>query len=532
MKLNLQRIASFVCTLRALAASVSFGGQWMHLVLLVLGGALTLPAGVVSGVALEWASGKPLSRTIVHLQPVPGSGRQLQPLQTRSGRSGQFQFVSVPDGLYLLETQREGFLPAAYGQRRPTSYGTPIMVSKDSALFAELRLHRMGSLTGTVQDENNVGMPRVNVVAYRAQLPLRIAGRGIADDRGIYRISGLSLGKYWVRTVPYTLDDGTGLLPVFGPEAREPRDAQAHEVRFDNDTTDANVRPEPGSLSTLSGVVACDRGPGTPVVVTLSSEFSRQTTQGTCAGAYTFGGLAPAMYEVFANYVDGAGSGFAERFIGQNTQMPMQIVSTDTVNFSVRNAMTRAPLRIPVSLLGRRDDLSGAEPEREVPLQMARLSAGYWEFMATVGAGYYVSSIRSESNEINRSRRPARPFEWFGVYLEPFRSGDRININVSDRAAQLSGVVRQEGKPVPGIPVFLWPIKDEIRRMLGGPRQMLADFEGRFHFTGLPPGDYRLLATMDIREMNGDVAEESRAKFIQLSESQTAEAELAVWLAP
>ena len=232
----------------------------MRFVLLGLGLGIVLPAGVIQGVALEWASGKPLSRTIIHLQPVPASGKQLKPLQARAGRSGQFQFLSVPDGLYLLETQREGFLPAAYGQRRPTSYGTPIAVSRDSALFAELRLHRMGAITGTVLDENSVGLPRVNVVAYRAQLPLRVAGRGVADDRGIYRISGLGLGKYWVRTMAHMLDDGTGLLPVFGPESREPRDAIVHEVRFDNDTTNANIRPEPGNLSSLSGVIACDRG--------------------------------------------------------------------------------------------------------------------------------------------------------------------------------------------------------------------------------------------------------------------------------
>lgn len=492
----------------------------MRLIPLGLVCALALPAGVIQGVALEWASGKPLSRTIVHLQPVPGSGKAIRPLQTRSGRSGQFQFVSVPDGLYLLETQREGFLPAAYGQRRPTSYGTPITVTKDLALFAELRIHRMGALTGTVLDENGVGLPRVNVVAYRAQLPLRVLGRGVADDRGIYRISGLGLGKYWVRTASHTLDDGTGLLPVFGPESREPRDAQIYDVRFDNDTTDANLRPDPGALSTLSGVIVCDRAPDSPVAVTLSSEFARLTTEGRCAGDYSFKGLAPAMYEVFAAYTDGSGYGFAERFIGQNTQMPMQVVSTNPVSIDVRSAATRAPLRIPVKLTGRRDDLSGAEPAREVPLPMARLSAGYWEFTAAVGPGHYITSIGSDYNDIRRTRRAARPFEWFPVLLEPARGGERIRINVSESAAQLSGVAMNEGKRVPGLPVFLWPVKDETRRMLGGPREVLTDIDGRYRFTGLPPGEYRVLASMDVREMSAEIAEEARAKVVQIGEGQ------------
>ena len=224
--------------------------------LLFLATALSLPAGVIQGVVLEWASGKPLSRTSVHLQPVAGSGVKLRNWQTRSGRSGEFSFPSVPDGLYILHTQREGFLSASYGQRRPTGHGHPITIAKDSALFAELRLHRMGAITGTVLDENGVGIPRVPVIAYRARLPLRIASESISDDRGVYRLTGLELGKYWVRSGTHRLDDGTGLLPQFGPESKEPRDAILHEVRFDNDTPDANIRPEPGLLYTLTANIA------------------------------------------------------------------------------------------------------------------------------------------------------------------------------------------------------------------------------------------------------------------------------------
>ncbi|MFN0102045.1 MAG: hypothetical protein ACKV2U_08140 [Bryobacteraceae bacterium] len=504
----------------------------MRLLVICLACALALPAGVIKGVVLDWASGKPLSRTIVHLQPVPGSGTQTRPVQTRSGRSGQFQFVPVPDGLYLLETQREGFLPAAFGQRRPTGYGTPITVTKDFALFAELRVHRMGAITGTVLDENGIGIPRVNVVAYRAQLPLRIAGRGVTDDRGIYRIAGLELGKHWVRTAAHTLDDGTGLLPMFGPESREPRDALVHEVRFDHDTTDANIRPEPGTLSTLSGAIVCDRSPGTPVVVTLSSEFMRQTTAAACDGGYSFGGLAPAVYEITVAYADGAGSGFAEVSISQNTKTPLQLVTTPPVEFEVRSAVNRGPLRVPVKLIGRRDDLSGSGQPQEIPLPRAGLAGGHWELSAIAGPGQYVKSIVTGGREVRRPWRANRPHEWFPAFVEPWHGGNRFSIFISERAARMGGVVTVEGKRAPGMPVFLWPVQEETRRMLGGTKQTLTDIEGRFQFSGLPPGAYRVLATMDIREVNGEIAEEARAKAVDLAEGQSSEVELQVWLAP
>lgn len=489
--------------------------------------AQTLPAGVIGGVVLDWASGKPLSRTVVTLTPVPGTNAKQQ--QVRSGRSGQFQFIRIPDGLYILQTQREGFLPAAHGQRRPTGHGTPITVSRDSSLFSELRLHRMGALTGTVLDENGIGIPGVQVVAYRARLPLRVAGHGQADDRGIFRIAGLELGKYWVRSASHRLDDGTGLLPMFGPEAREPRDAVAHEVRFDNDTVDANVRPEPGQLSVLSGLVACDRA-GAAVSLILSSEVLRRTVQTGCGAQYQFVDLPPAVYELYGAYTDGAGSGFFEISLSQNTQLPLQLTYTDPTYFEIQ-APNRQPLRTPVAIIARRDDLSGLEPPFELPTLRPPLPAGHFEFSATAGPNQYVVSIASMRGDARRPWRAIRPPEGFPVYIEP-RAPNRVRVVISDRAASLSGVVSESGKPAPGMPVFLWPVKEDTRRMLGPPRQLLSDKDGRFTFTGLPPGDYRVVSTMDAREPTAELMEESHAPTVTLAEGQSTQVELALWLAP
>jgi hypothetical protein len=492
---------------------------------------LPLAGGVIKGVALEWATGRPLSRTLVTLTPVPlPGGGQPVPLSTRTGRSGQFQFVSVPDGLYLLETQREGFLPAGHGQRRPTGYGTPIPVSKDTSLFTELRLHRMGALTGIVADENGVGVPRVNVLAYPVQLPLRVAGRAVTDDRGVYRISGLALGKYWVRTSAHGLEDGTGLVPVFGPESDEPRDAQIHEVRFDQDTIEANIRPRPGALSTLSGTIVCDRK--SPVILTLASEFFQQTVTAGCGETYNFINLAPGFYELTAVYPDGSGSGFAERQIASNSSLPIQVVSANPVSIEINTPGSRIPRRLPIRISGRRDTLSGSEPAREISLPSAMLAAGYWQFAAAVAPGQYVASIASGSGDIRRTRRAGRPSDWFPVYLEPLRGGEQIRIVVSERAAQLGGAVLQDGKAVAGMPVFLWPVKEETRRMLGGPRQVLSDVSGNYRFSGLPPGEYRLLASLDAREVDAELAEEAKAPAVLLTEGQAAGLDLTVWLAP
>lgn len=113
-------------------------------------------------------------------------------------------------------------------------------------------MRRMGAITGRVLDENGIGLSDADVLAYRAGLPLGIAGQAVSDDRGVYRIHGLDPGKYWVRAGPQTLEDGSGLLPAFGPEALESRDARVYHVAVDTETKDVDLRPPAGSLLRLS----------------------------------------------------------------------------------------------------------------------------------------------------------------------------------------------------------------------------------------------------------------------------------------
>ncbi len=493
----------------------------------MIAAALAVRAGVIRGVVLEQASGRPLARSIVRLQPVPRPGNTANPLQTRAGPSGAFEFPSVRDGLYLVIATRDYYFPAGYGQRRPNGQGTPVEVNKDSALFAELRMRRMGVVTGRVLDENDIGMTNVGVVAYRARFPLHAVGRGVSDDRGVYRIFDLEPGKYWVRTVPHTLDDGTGRLPTFGPESMETANAKMHEVRIDEEASYADLRPMPGRLFRLGGVVQCP--PGEVATLTLSSETEHKTTTTPCGAGYRFQGLPPATYEVFAQTPDGL-AGFSEISLEHDFDAAtISLGSMPEVTIEVRDASTRAVSRTPVTLFGHRQDLADLGADVEIKGPRTQLAPGHWIMRAVVGPNQYVESIGGGFGP--RARRPEHATDVFEVDIFGVRTN--LPIFVSETAGAMEGnVIGVDFKPAPGVPVFLWTATDAARRSIGGSRMLISDVNGHYSFTGLPPGDYRVLATFDTNAADEELLDLAKAPSTHLDTGQRLSADQSLWIAP
>src|ERR1019366_3999389 len=140
-------------------------------------------AAVIRGVVLDRSTGRPLARSLVTLRPVEGVGGK--PQSVRADRTGQFAF-SVSAGMYLLRASRDGFAPFQYGQKEWKSAGKPMSVEQDGSLYLDIRLRRYAAISGTVLDENEIGIPDQKAIAYPATQPLRITATATTDDRGIY----------------------------------------------------------------------------------------------------------------------------------------------------------------------------------------------------------------------------------------------------------------------------------------------------------------------------------------------------------
>ena len=487
----------------------------------------------MSGIVLEQLSGVPLARSRIRLDRVDTTGR-VQSSSVIAGRSGQFTFTNVPAGLYVLNAMREGYAAIAFGQRRPQGTAPPFQVDRDTNLFAELRLRRLGVLTGRVLDENRVGIRRVSVHAYSANPPFRSVGHGETDDRGVFRIFGLVDGKYRVRSEPFRHDDGLMVLATYAPETVSLREGAVYPTRLDTETTDIDISPLPGVLISIGGLVSC--APLTnmsgPVNITVSFDSGRREARVPCGGSYRFDNLPPGNFELFGADPEIKVATFQERNIQQTTfNAHLDLRPTPVPELYLRDEAARSTVRTRVTLTLRRVDLAGVAESRTVTMdEQARvpMAPGWWEVSGTMPAPYYLSGASPTYRQMEP--RPSAHPDWFEFLLTDRSSS--VGLRIANQSGNLAGKVMENQKPVAGIPVFLLPVTAETRRRAGGQRTIAATSDGEFRFEGLPPGDYRVLASFDYDDVDDEVMFAANALAIKVEAGATARTDLAPYLAP
>src|SRR5688572_24664600 len=189
---------------------------------------MTVPAppvfgtGVISGVVTDATTGLPIEGVLVQLsggRPVAGG----RPQQMTDGR-GRFLFTHLgPFGDYTVSAAKLGHLDGGY-KRSPGSTASPRITLRDGEWLpkADVQLWRTASITGTVMDDQ--GDPVVGVPV-RALVKVRVAGRvknaagpsTHTDDRGVYRLAGLSPGEYIIHVPSVQVT-----IPAADPTLRPP----------------------------------------------------------------------------------------------------------------------------------------------------------------------------------------------------------------------------------------------------------------------------------------------------------------------
>ena len=480
----------------------------MRLLLALAVAAIALQAAVIRGTVLENQTGRPVARAVVGLTPI--SGTPGKPLAVRTNSAGIFEFGQLSAGAYVIKASRRGFVPTEYGQKQWNSAGLPVTVAADDSPFLTIRLPRYGSITGTVVDENDVGLPEQDVVAYRFTQPPVLIARTTSDDRGVYRLSGLEPGIYLVRTAGKP-DDGFEYVPTFSKETLRVEEARSTQVYLDEEAKNMDVRPVPGRLFTVSGAAIPVPPAGGPVSVTLVSDMGRLSATGP---GFHFAALPPGPYELYAE-------------VGENRDQhtPFQAVFTQlsvdrdmSVKLSLqpvretRIELSPAELAARIQVSVRRKDLAGTGQPGLLTVTNGRatLAPGRWELLVTPTAGYYVSGFSGPSHKRGTVDRPDG---WNEIVVQSY---SMVRVTLSPGPGGLHGLVQATGGPVPGAPVYLEAFDPATHTRLLDLRSTRADMRGAYRFDGLAPGAYRITATFEYQAPDVAAMDTAGAKSVQV----------------
>jgi hypothetical protein len=166
---------------------------------------------VVMGRVVDAGTGRPVAGAIVmpagtavNAPPINNQAPVLPP-RVLTNAGGQFVIRGLRKGSLILTATKGGYVNGTHGQRRPGGSAQPIPVNDGDRLTEiEIRIWKQASITGTVVDEAGDPVVGGRVQAYQRRFSggrpryASAVGSSTTDDRGMYRIAGLTPGDYIV----------------------------------------------------------------------------------------------------------------------------------------------------------------------------------------------------------------------------------------------------------------------------------------------------------------------------------------------
>lgn len=232
--------------------------------------AIRTGTGTITGVVMsDDGSSTPMRRVRVALE----SGLIEMPRGVVTDDQGRFTFAALPAGNYTLTATKPAHVPAIYGARRPGERPGLAIAVRDGQRLDNiiLRMPRGGVITGTIRQPSGQPAPGVSVQALAVrtiggQRTTSIAriNTTTTDDRGVYRIFGLSPADYVVQATA-SLSGPFGFAGFSSSSRRVTADEIRWAERAIAGTTasgaSAPAAPAPGQSVVFTPVFY----PGTPV---------------------------------------------------------------------------------------------------------------------------------------------------------------------------------------------------------------------------------------------------------------------------
>ncbi len=434
-------------------------------------------AATVQGGVYDAESQNPLARTRVALVPLPGNAVPVASLL--SNDHGGYVFDNVKPGWYLIRAARTGYEVAEYGQVRPGRPGVPFEVSGsvESGEARQIVMHHQAVITGSVVDDNAIGIAGWAVNLYTARQPMRRVAVTMTDDRGNFRVGELEAGSYLVRAGGGGLEDASTVVPSYYKYGTSVAGAEPVRVRLGETQGFVLIHTVEGQLFDINGYVAApDKS---QVRVSLITDTGQRLIA-NAAGPYTVSGVPPGPVEIL---VWGSGcAGFQRILVDKNLYVRVDCSAVAAPTVTGADGET---------LIARRVGLDGLGPEQIVSATEILLP-GRWEFTVRPGPSRYLTGIRNAGDAASAVVRND------GWYVLDIGNTPRLEVTFSDKPGSISGIVSSGGRALIGAPVYLERVNPDAPELALQAWTGRADERGRYEFRGLAPGAYRLMSGYDI----------------------------------
>ena len=499
------------------------------------------PSGRITGRVLAADNGRPVkrARVFVTAAELPGGRGML----TDDG--GVFDFTDLPAGRYTLTVSKTGFVSLSYGQRRPLQAGTPLQLAEGEQLKGiQFQLPRGSVVGGRILDEDGDAMPGVMVRVMRYQYQqgerrLTPTGNAQTDDKGQYRVWGLSPGDYYVNAIMRGGNSrgdfggpggflgrggGRGLAaalpggneqdqinyaPTYYPGVPSVNEAKVITVGLSQEVLDVNFGMLLVKVARITGHVSNpDGSPVTSGSVNLMSDIggARGNQVGMnfggriqWDGAFTIANVPPGRYILRARADDGETPQFGAQPISLNGEDVSGVTVVLSTGATISGMLTLLPgqtnppdltqFRISAPSTDQSDfgPQPNARVDRDGRFTLTGVSAGSHLIRAGGNArGWVLKSVTVGGREVTDTPIQVRGGE----------TVSNIVVVFTDRQSEITGTVADEqGAPIPDFTVLAFPTDSSLWRPQA--RQIMTarpDQTGKYRIRGLPPGEYYLVA--------------------------------------
>jgi protocatechuate 3,4-dioxygenase beta subunit len=216
------------------------------------------------------AEGKPASGVVVVLNGY--DGRDWRRFAGETDAEGRFNIAGVAPGSYEIALHAYVFVLADQSPNAGANRGI-VVGAGETIDDVSIELVRGGVVTGRVIDEDgrpvvggNVGLqnpPGVTPTNNRNGIE-SLSGMGETDDRGVYRLFGVTPGRYLV-TVGQYLDGGRSSYQVFYPDTTDQSKAKVIEVSSGEEKAEINITVVPPDKTYTASGRLIDADNGKPV---------------------------------------------------------------------------------------------------------------------------------------------------------------------------------------------------------------------------------------------------------------------------